>query len=162
MKNLYVEENKKEVEKQKILETKTKKISGVEYQIKYGSAFAIDQFGFIGRGQVNIAEEAVQLSGKKHWSGLTRFGIFSAVTILPLALFGFGLSIFLAAIIIHYFCASSASIVFRKEDIKEIKRAKKKITFLAPDKNSGKLKKSLFNAENEEAAKAIEISLTSV
>lgn len=159
MKDLYKEENEKVAEKQKIEEAKTKKISGVEYQIKYGSAFAIDQFGFIGRGQVIIAEKEVELSGKKHWSGLTRFGIFFAITILPLVLFGFGLGFLLAAVIVHYFCASPASIIFRKENIKSIKRSKKKITFLAPDKNSGKLKKSLFNAENEESAKAIEASL---
>lgn len=156
MKDLYKEENEKAAEKQRIAEAKTKKIFGVEYQIKYGTAFAIDQFGFIGRGRVIIAEKEVELSGRKHWSGLIRFGIFWVIA----ALFG-GLGLLLAFVVIHYFCASPASIVFRKESIREIKRLKNKITFLAFDKNGGKFKKGLFRAESEESAKAIENSLIS-
>lgn len=133
----------------------------MEYQIKYGSAFAVDQFGFVGKGKINIGEETVELFGKKHWSVLARLGIFLAITVLPIVLFGFGIGFLLALVVIHYFCASPGSVKFNKHDLKEVKRWGRKITFKTSIEDVSKLKKSLFNATNEEDAKAIESSLFS-
>lgn len=133
----------------------------MEYQIRYESAFAVDQFGFVRKGKIKINGEVVELAGYKHWSALARLGVFLAITILPLALFGVGVGFLLALVIIHYFCASPASLKFNKSDITEVRRSTRKISFRARDplKQGGKLKKSLFNATSEEEAIAIEKAL---
>jgi len=124
----------------------------MEYVIKYGSFFAIDQFGFVGKGRINIDGLDITLSGKKHWSTLSQIGIFFLLSFVLGPLF--------ALLIVHYFCASPASLKFSLSDIREVKRSGKKITFLAPDKNSNKIKKSIFSGLNEEEAEEIEKALT--
>ena len=131
----------------------------MEYKIRYGSAFAVDEFGFVRKGKINITEDIVELSGNKHWSVLARLGVFLAITILPAVLFGFGLGILLALVIIHYFCTSPGSVKFRRSHIKEVQRSGRKITFKAPIKEGGKFKKSLFKAATEEEARGIEEAL---
>lgn len=129
----------------------------MEHLIKFGSAFTIDQFGFVGKGKINIDYSNVTLSGKRHWSTMARVGVFLAITILPIILFGFGLGFLLSLVVIHYFCVSPALLKITLLDIREVKRSGKKITFLAPDKSKGnKTKKSLFYALTEEEAKEIE------
>jgi hypothetical protein len=132
----------------------------MEYEIRFGTAFSIDEFGFVRKGKISIDADTVELSGPKHWSALARFAIFVAIAILPLILFGFAISFILALVIIHYFCASQGSLTFKKADLKEVVRKGRKITFKAPLEPNQQFKKSVFKAATESEAQAIEQSLS--
>ena len=86
------------------------------YHIKFGSAFSRDKFGFVGIGKMDIGMKTVWFTGKRKWSALARTGIFLAITVLPLLLFGFGLGIILALLVVGYFCVSSGSVSLSRID----------------------------------------------
>lgn len=126
------------------------------YDISFGTAFAVDQFGFVRRGKLTITDAAVRLEGFKHWSALARLGVFLAITILPLLLFGFALGILLALVVIHYACASQASLQWPKVQVRNVFRSGNQVSFVAPMSTSGKLRKALFRALDEAVAAQIE------
>ena len=106
-----------------------RKEATVEYNVSFGSAFAVDQFGFVRKGKVSAGDTTVTFQGKKSWSTLAKVGIFLLITIVPLVLFGFGLGFILALVVIHYFCASDGSLNIQKASVKAIRRKGRQIKF---------------------------------
>jgi hypothetical protein len=128
----------------------------MQYNVSFGSAFAVDQFGFVRKGTVTTGGDTVVFAGKKSWSTMAKLGIFLAITILPLVLFGFGLGFLLALVVIHYLCASDGTISIAKSTITEVQRNGKQIKFKGQHPNSGKTKKTVFKVDTEENAQSLE------
>ena len=124
----------------------------MQYNVSFGSAFAVDQFGFVRKGTVSIESDSVVYTGNKNWSALAKLGVFLLITLLPLFLFGFGLGFLLALVVIHYFCASKGSIVIKKASISDIEQKGKQVKFKGEYSESGKIKKTVFNVDTEENA----------
>ena len=59
----------------------------MQYNVSFGSAFAVDQFGFVRKGTVTTGGDKVVFAGRKSWSTMAKLGIFLAITVLPLVLF---------------------------------------------------------------------------
>lgn len=133
------------------------------YQVHFGSAFAIDGFGFVGKGELAIDGEEVQLSGRRHWSALARVGVFLAI-FLPLYIASRAdiLGILLAYVafaVVHYACASRGSVELSTSQVTQVTRKGRRITFRAPLEPGGKLRRSLFHARTEQYALEIESAL---
>jgi len=128
----------------------------MKYNVAFGSAFAVDQFGFVRKGQVTVEGDKVLFSGNKSWSTLAKVGIFLLITVLPLVLFGFGLGFLFALLIIHYFCSSDGNISIQKTSITDVVRMGRKIQFKGQHPESGKTKKTVFKVDTEENAASLE------
>ena len=129
----------------------------MEYQIKYGSSTAIDQLGFVRKGNIKISDESIELSGNKHWSPWVRVVAFLFIGTI-LSAFYHNLAWFIIALVIeHYFCTSKRVIKLNKSEIIDINRSGVKITFKVPMGN--KSKRSLFRAKNEKEAIEIQSAL---
>ena len=131
----------------------------MKYDVRFGSAFAIDQFGFVRKGQVTVDNDKVLFSGNKSWSALAKVGIFFLITVLPYALLGFGFSFLLAFVVIHYFCASAGSLTIQKTSINDVVRKGRKIQFKGQHPESGKTKKTVFKVDTGENAVCLENEL---
>ena len=92
----------------------------MQYNVSFGSAFTVDQFGFVRKGTVTIEPDTVVYAGNKSWSILAKLGIFLLITLLPLFLFGFGLGFLPALVVIYYFCASKGSLSIQRATISDI------------------------------------------
>jgi len=53
------------------------------YDVRFGSAFSIDQFGFVRNGEMAVNENAITFSGNRHWPLWRRFLAFLVSTIAP-------------------------------------------------------------------------------
>jgi hypothetical protein len=125
------------------------------FTVRFGTAFAVDQFGFIGSGTIKFEGEEVTISGQRHWSTLARTGVFLGITVVPYLLLGVGVGLLLALVVIHYFCASYDERRIEKSTISSVTHSKKKISFRSPN-DAGKLVKSLFRTRDVESASGIE------
>jgi len=88
----------------------------MKYDIKYGSAFASDQFGFVWRGSISINDDVVELSGPRHWPALKKFGAFITTAFLIAIFIGIGFGMVLAWLIVRYSCISPDSVSFQKSN----------------------------------------------
>ncbi len=134
-------------------------MDSVDYKIRFGSAFSIDQFGFVGQGKVGVEADKVVFSGRKHWSVLMRLLIFLLITVVPFALIGFTLVWFVALVVIHYFCTSSGTLTIEKSTITNIQRKGWMIRFKGQHPDSGKTKRTVFKVYSEEIAVKLEKEL---
>ena len=73
----------------------------------------------------------------------------------------FGLGIFVAFVIVHYFCASPASLAVRRATVTAVQRKGRRIVFTAEHPTSGKVKTSLFSVDTDQNAASLEKALTS-
>lgn len=131
----------------------------MQYNVKFGSAYAMDQFGFMRKGTVTTGEDTIVFAGKKSWSTMAKLGVFLAITILPWVLFRFGAGFLPALIVIHYLCTSDGSLSIQKSSITDIQRNGKQIKFKGQHPDSGKPKKTVFKADTEENAASLESEL---
>ncbi len=131
----------------------------MKYDVTFGSAFAVDRFGFVRKGQVAVEGGKVVFLGKKRWSILARLGVFLGITVLPLLLFDFGLGWLLALILIHYFCASDGNLFIQKASITDVLRQGRQIRFRGQHPESGKTRKTVFKVDTEENAISLEHAL---
>lgn len=128
----------------------------MEYKVSYGSAFAVDQFGFVGKGKILFHDETLKLVGNKKWPVFPRICIFLAITILPWLIFHLSLGFLLALILIHFLCRSNSMITLDSSSLSNIKKSGKRISFKASIMGQAKIRKTLFIAFNEDGAQAIE------
>ena len=127
--------------------------------VTLGSTFAVDQFGFIRKGTVTIEDDKIIFSGKNHWSAIVRIGIFLFITIVPFLLFRFGLGIFPALVVVHYFCVSDGKLAVSKATITNVIRKKRQMKFKGKHPESGKIKKPVFKVDSIENAVILENEL---
>lgn len=132
----------------------------MDYSVRFGSAFATDQFGFVRAGKVAVEESTVTFTGKKSWSAAAKVGVFLLITVVPLILFRFGLGFLLALVVIHYLCASDGSITIQRASISGVQRKGRQIRFTGAHPETGKTKRSIFKADTEENAVRLEQELT--
>lgn len=130
------------------------------YNVRFGSAFATDQFGFVRAGKVAIEDSTVVFTGKKSWSPMAKVGVFLLITVVPLVLFRFGLGFILALVVIHYLCASDGSITIQETSISDVQRKGRQIRFKGAQPETGKRKRSIFKVDTEENAIRLEKELT--
>lgn len=128
----------------------------MQYNVSFGSALEVDQFGFVREGTVTTRSDTVVIAGKKSWSALARAGVFLAITVLSLILVGFGLGFIPALFVIHYFCASDGSLVVRKSTVRDVQRKGRQIKFRAEHPESGEYKKAVLRIDTEENARRLE------
>jgi hypothetical protein len=126
------------------------------YDVYFGSALAVDGFGFVGRGTITVTDKTLIFDGKKSWSALAKIGIFLLVTLVPLVLFGFGLGFVLALVLIYYFCASKGNSSISRSSVHTIRRKGRTISFKAINPDTGKEARAIFIARNEDEAERLE------
>ncbi len=131
----------------------------MNYVVTFGSSFAVDKFGFVRKGSVLIDAQYITYTGKKSWSGITKLGVFLALTLLPMLLFGVGFGFILALIIIHYFCATDGTLQIDRSTVQDVERRGRQITFKAEDPNTGKTRKGILCFVSKEDAEAAEKAL---
>lgn len=126
------------------------------YPVVFGGATAVDKLGFVRAGEVRVSAEAIELAGPRHWSAWARAGIFVVATPLLWAVFGAltdalprgggavtavlgaGLALFtlvgvplLVLTLMHYFCASPATVRLDRREIHDVMRQDREVTYLA-------------------------------
>jgi len=129
------------------------------YNVSFGSAFEVDQFGFVRGGQITVEGGKVIFTGNKGWPVIAKVGVFLFLTIVPLLLFRFGLGCLLALVIIHYFCASKGSLSVEQASLTDVRRNGRQIKFQGQHPESGKRKKTIFKVDTEENAVGLEREL---
>lgn len=127
----------------------------MKYNVTFGSAFAVDQFGFVGKGAVSVGESTVSFEGRKSWSTIVKLLVFLAITLLPLFLFGFGLGWLLALVVIHYFCTSKGALSIQRASIEAVELKGRQLKFQGIHPETGKIRKTVFKAESEQAASSL-------
>lgn len=125
------------------------------HNVVFGTAFAVDQFGFVGKGTVTFRGEYVDLSGRRSWAWWAKLLIFLAMTGIPLVLFGVALGLIPSLLVIYYAAASPATITLEHNKITDVVLKKKQVNYKAPDPASGKIKKGFLSAKTEDEALAI-------
>lgn len=153
----------------------------IQYDIKFGSFVMRDGFCFIGKGAIEIEEKTVILAGKRTPKLYYLLIMIIAATLtflFSIILWDYIelISVFVPMISFYVLCLvlillldryvsiymKVKTVTFRKSDINEITRGNKitrkenNITFLAPSKDTGKMKRCIFRADSEEEAKLIE------
>jgi hypothetical protein len=132
----------------------------MKYNVKFGSSFSVDEFGFVHDGEVTIDADNVTFTGKKNWPALARWGVVLAMWLVPQFLFKITLVGIIPGMLIVYFLGTTkASIAIPKSSVCNFVRNEKKITFSGIDSSSGKQKKTTFKVDTEENAKALETEL---
>jgi len=126
------------------------------WDVYFGSAFAVDGYGFVGRGTVTFHERTVIFDGKKSWSDGAKIGIFLTITIVPYLLFKVALGIIPAFVVVYYFCASKGTSTISRRSIHDVKRKGRTITFRGINPDSGKRVRAIFLAGNVEEGERIE------
>jgi hypothetical protein len=131
----------------------------MQYNVRFGSDFAVDQFGFVRNGTVTTDGETVAFGGLKHWPAIARFGVFLSITLLPVVLFRSGVGIFPAFAVIHYFCASAGNLSIQKSTITDVQRNGRQIKFKGRHHKTGKVKKTVFRVDTEGNAARLETDI---
>ncbi|MDP6155241.1 MAG: hypothetical protein QF682_03775 [Candidatus Thermoplasmatota archaeon] len=150
----------------------------MQYHITFGPKWRITGTPFSGDGAIDIEGNTVVLAGAFH----KKFGLVKVILIillLNLLIFFFliyvlyfieipyaGIAMIPINHIIFYklykhYVMKVESLVFRKPEIRKIYLEEKKITFMAPSKDTGKLLSRSFWTFSEEDAKLIEFQLKS-
>jgi len=134
----------------------------MEYNVKFGTWYDIDRLGFVGKGKLSIDEKTghVHLTGRIRWPILAQLGIFLAITLGFFFITGLPIGWLIALLLMDRLCASPGTIVLEKTIITNIKRSKRRISFMAPVEYGGRYRKCLFSAMTEEEAQAIEAQLS--
>ncbi len=127
----------------------------MKYNVTFGSAFSVDQFGFVGKGAVLVEDSTVTFEGRKSWSAMIKLSVFLAMTLLPLFLFGFGLGWLLALVVIHYLCASKGALSIQRASIEEVELKGRQVKFKGLHPETGKIRKTVFKAESEQSASSL-------
>ena len=159
----------------------------IAFAVRFGSARAVDQFGFVRKGQLTCLADTIEFRGMRHWPRVARFGLGLVAWILLVAAFHalangdpseaggpvnslrFYIDMVallgapcLAMMLTHYLCASSGTLSLAKSQITGVVRRGAQISFSAVAPGTNKPVKGLFRAENEAARAAIEKHLLSV
>ncbi|MCE2593850.1 hypothetical protein K6Y31_03370 [Motilimonas cestriensis] len=134
----------------------------MEFDIKYGSAFSIDKWGFVGKGKVKISDDKITFSGRQAWPAwkklLTGLIFFS----IPTYFLKFGLAFVLPTfVVVHYLCVSKNQLSVLRSSISNIEQKGKKISSKAQQLDSKHNKKSLFQAYNIQVAQDLISALKS-
>ena len=129
------------------------------YKVYFGSALAVDGFGFVGRGTLTIAEKSIVFDGKKSWSVGAKIGIFLLITLVPLLLFGIGLGILPALLVVYYGCTSAGRMSITRDWIYDIRRKGRTISFRGINPDTGKDVRAIFLARDDGEAERLEINL---
>jgi len=124
------------------------------YKIKFGSAFSVDGFGFVGKGTITTDPQDMELAGR------------SGIPVLRPALFAIGLALTLVSglmwsplMFIAYFCLQRKSLRLPKSKVTEFTRDGCRITFQAPPGPGQNVRQCLFKTLDEDSARAIELSM---
>lgn len=126
------------------------------YAVGFGSAFVVDQNGFVRSGTLTVDGPYLEVAGPKHLPALHRLVITVGALIAWWLLFGFGVfSILIIITLVHYFGAKQTSMRWARPHISEITRSGKIITFSVPG-SGGRLKKAVLRATDPGSAAAIE------
>ena len=131
------------------------------YQVTFGSAFAVDKFGFVGKGKIGIGNDYIVLEGNQSWPTIAKLFIFLLITILPYVIFGFGLGFILALVLIHYYCTSPGEIIIAKLTITDLKQSGKSISFNGVASGGKKKRKARIKASSRKEADEITSALKS-
>jgi hypothetical protein len=137
------------------------------YRIKFGTAFDVDGFGFVGTGKLSFTDIELLVEGPRHWSVFARVLVYLCI-FLPIALLtivskgGYGTmaaSGIGALAAVHYACVSPGSVKWHCDQVQGVFRWGRNICFSAPAPDSGKLRKALIRASDQDAAAEIETLL---
>ncbi len=121
------------------------------YPIRYGSAWAVDGFGFVGKGTLDIDDSEIKLHGRMAVVGR------NIIDVVGIALVIWKGLIWLPLLLLRFaFVTNPKTVVLQKVDVREVSRKGRRITFLATVPNSKRLKRSRFRLDNEESAKSVE------
>ncbi len=131
----------------------------LRFDVTFRTAFLRDPFRFVRNGTVTIIEDEIIYYGKQRWSEVACVGIFVLITFVPLFLFGFGLGIIPAFLVVHYLCASDCTLTIDRSAIGNVTRKNRKITLKLQDPESGKINKSTFIVDDKSNATKIEKEL---
>ncbi|MCK4648650.1 hypothetical protein KAT51_03910 [bacterium] len=96
----------------------------MEYPVKYVESLR-GSVGLFGKGLVCLEENVVYFQGRKHWSGKARIAIFIIIAVLLGPFMGIGFLI--AALVIHYACASPTNLKIPYSNLSDIVRLNSKI-----------------------------------
>lgn len=124
------------------------------FAVRFGSAFAIDEFGFVGKGSISILTDRVELAGSRSISLRPFFMVLSLVVFFLVH----GIAGLVLALV-SYFCLSDGVKPIPKTLIREVRRDGRKVSFRSKDKEDQKDKKCLFVCSDESQAKAVELCL---
>ena len=128
----------------------------ISYAVGFGSAFVVDQNGFVRSGTLSVDGPFLEIAGPKHLPALHRLVIVVGAMIVWWLLFGFGvLSILIILTLVHYFAAKQTTMRWARSQISEITRSGKIVTFSVPG-SSARPKKAVLRATDPDAATAIE------
>ena len=128
----------------------------VNYAVGFGSAFVVDQNGFVRSGTLTVDGPFLEIAGPKHLPALHRLVITLGALILWWLLFGFGIfSILIVLTLVHYFGAKQTTMRWARPQISEITRSGKIITFSVPG-SGARPKKAVLRATDSGTATAIE------
>lgn len=140
-------------------DTLREKQSELTYKVAFGSASALDQFGFVRNGEIKIQGDQITYFGNKRWSILAQIIILLLILVGLPALFGYALgflSILLVLVIMDYFCTSAGTLSIPRQSVTDVKRKGRQIRFKASHPKSGKIKKTVFKVDTEENAMSLE------
>ena len=159
----------------------------IAFAVRFGSARAVDQFGFVRKGELTCSSDTIELRGMRHWPRAARFGLGLVAWILLVVAFNYlasgdaaeaggllnALRVYfymlevlgascLAIMLTHYFCASPGTLSLAKSQITGVVRRGSQISFSAVAPGTNKPVKGLFRAENEATAAMVEKQMLSV
>jgi len=157
--------------------------SGGSWPVSFGSNWKVDGFGFVRKGQIQITDFEVKISGPKHWHPAVGVVLFLCGWVVNCYVFaailggiGSALGGVIGAIIamcgnpitaavftlwlIHSFCATPAVVTLAKPKIAAVTRSAAKISFEAQDPKSNKKRTAVFRAQSVEEATEIEQELS--
>src|SRR5512138_2381847 len=103
------------------------------FSVTFGSAFGADGFGFVRTGSIRFHEENLILSGPRHWRVLFRFLCVVLLTVVPLLIFGVGVGLLLALVLVHCLCASPGALTISQSEVSEVHRSARKVKFSSRD-----------------------------
>lgn len=126
------------------------------FHVIFGSAgLAVDEFGFVRNGTLQIEPSLVAVAGPNHWPVIIRVLIYPVLFLLFVAC-GMNLfALFIPIALIHYFCASGAKLEWRGVLFTDVNAVGRVVSFLAPRPKSAKRKKCVFRTKTESEAAEI-------
>ena len=149
------------------------------FPVRFGQAWSTDKLGFVGKGELRLMADSIELVGRRHWPGLARFGVF--ILAVPLGWFVCGsitgrlhagglaadfllfyASLFtlvgvppLVLTLMHYGCASWVKMRWPRANVSNVQCSGRVVTFDVPLAGSAKPRKAVVQAADAAAAEEI-------
>ena len=153
------------------------------FPVTFGNMWSVDKVGFVGKGELHLTPDIMELVGRCHWPGAARLGVFVAAA--PLAWWVFGSIIrrlpadtdparflyfcavlftvlgvpLLVLTLMHYLCASWVKMRWSHTMVSNVRRSGRVLTFELPVAGSSRPRTAVVCAADEATAGMIEHDL---